>query len=139
MPTPGNVSEAIAGRLLGDAGVTALVSTRITPDKPMQEPDGNYLSFWRVSGGDGYNLARRNGLQQYQHRVEATARTQAEAEAILQAALLRLCGDNDAVDPWVDKANGIFGCFAVGDADEQTLDDGRQVSGQSFNVWFKPR
>lgn len=124
-------AEVIAARLLADGPTTALVSTRITPSKPVQEPDGDYLCFWRQSGGDGVTLDGPTASHWEEIRVEATAATQARAEAILKAVRESLHG-------WRDVANGVQGSFAQGDADEQTLEDGRQVSGQSFMIRFKP-
>jgi len=134
MPRPRTEGEAIAQRLLTEPAVTALVGTRVYPSKPTQDPVEKYIVYYRTGGGDGRRLAGRLGLQNYQVRVESTAGTQAEAEAILAAIIERL---TPAGDRWVDKDNGVHGCSTVGDADEQTLEDGRQVSGQTFAIWFK--
>ncbi len=136
MPAPATIGEAVAQRLLGDiGGVVALVASRVYPSKPTQEPTGNYIVYYRTAGGDGVRLGERSGLQNYTVRVEATAETQAAAESIIDAVIARLAGP----PVWVDKANGVSGCFAQGDKDEDVLEDGRQVSGQSFSVWFKPQ
>lgn len=134
MPRPLTEGEAIATRLLTEPAVTALVGTRIYPSKPTQDPAAAYLVYYRTGGGDGRRLGGRHGLQNYAVRVEATAATQGEAEAILAAVRDRL---TPAGERWVDKDNGVHGCSTVGDADEQTLEDGRQVSGQTFGIWFK--
>ena len=134
MAVPRTEGEAIAQRLLTEPAVTALVGTRIYPSKPTQDPTEKYVVYYRTGGGDGRRLAGRHGLQNYAVRVEATAGTQAEAEAILAAVRERLAPVGDR---WVDKTNGVHGCSTVGDADEQTLEDGRQVSGQTYSIWFK--
>lgn len=132
MANPTTPGEAIAGRLTAaDAtALAALVATRVFPSKPTQEPTGDYVTFWRTGGGDGGTLAASNGLRQHEMRVECTGSTEAVAESILGAVSARLNG-------WRDRTIGVQGCFAVGDSDETTLDDGRQVSGQTFGLWFK--
>lgn len=139
MSNPANWSEAIAGRLLGtydaespgeSTDLAALVSTRIAPSKPTQDPEGDHVSFWLTGGGDGAKLSGRNGLKPFDVRVEATATTQAGAEAILIQV-------DALLDGWRDRDRGVQGCFAVGDRDEDTLQDGRQVSGQTYRLWFK--
>lgn len=132
--TPG---EAIGGRLLGEYGapgyaddLAALVDTRVAPSKPTQEPTGDHVSFWKAGGGDGMKLSGAVGLKQYEVRVECVSATTAGAEAILNEVVALL-------DGWRDRDIGVQGCFPVGDADESTLEDGRQVSGQTFSLWFK--
>ena len=127
--------EAIATRLLGDAAITALVSQRVFPSKPTQDPQNDYIVYYRVGGGDGRTLKGRSRLQNYQVRVEATAMTQAKAEAIMAAVRNSLTPPDET---WKYPENGIEGVHSTADADEQTLEDGRQVSGQTFGVWFRP-
>lgn len=135
MPNPTTASEAIAGRLLGSYGgdvtdLAALVDTRVYPSKPTQEPDGDHVVYYRTGGGDGTKLGASNGLRQHEMRVECVSETAAGAEAILDAADALLSG-------WRDRDIGVQGCFASGDRDESTLEDGRQVSGQTYSLWFK--
>jgi hypothetical protein len=134
MPNPTTEGEAIATRLLTDIATAALVGTRIYPSKPTQEPNGDYIVYFRTAGGGGKRLKARNGLQNYSVRVEAVAETQAKAEAILKAVTNRL---TPAEGTWKDSTIGVQGCYSQGDADEQTLEDGRQVSGATFGIWFK--
>lgn len=124
--------ELIGAWLLADATVASLVETRVYPSKPTQEPDGDHLVYYRVSGGDGTTVGGADRYTWRDVRVEAVSTTQAGAEAILKAA--RSC----LLSKPRDLANGFQGAFARGDADEATLDDGRQVSGQTFGVRFKP-
>ena len=140
MPTPTTSSDVFAQRLLTGAGVAALVGTRVYPSKPAQDVAEDYVVYFRTGGGDAKTLGGRSGLQPSDIRVECYASTQAAAEAILKAVTTRLCGDRAAGVPgWRDRANGVHGCFAQGDSDEQVLDDGGQVSGQTFSLWFKPQ
>lgn len=140
MSAPATSSEALAQRLLTGAGVTALVGTAVFPSKPTQDPPASYVVYFRQGGGDTRTLAGRGGLQPHDIRVECYARTQADAEAILAAVAARLCGDKATATPaWRDRTNGVQGCFAQGDSDEQVTDDGWQVSGQTFSLWFKPQ
>lgn len=134
MPNPTTSSEAIAGRLLAeDATVlAALIDTRVFPSKPTQEPTGDYVVYYRNGGGDGVTLNGTPRLKAYEIRVECVGETQARAEAILKAVDARL-------DGWRDRDIGVQGCFAVGDSDESTLEDGRQVSGQTYKLMFKPQ
>lgn len=136
MPNPANGSEAIAGRLLGTDGsnvaaLAALIGTRVFPTKPTQEQTGDYLAFWRTGGGDGMRLSSPAGLRPVDVRVECRSATEGGAEAILREVVALLHG-------WSNRTIGVQGCFAVGDSDEETdPDDGRQVSGQTFQLWFK--
>jgi hypothetical protein len=136
VPNPNTPADAIGGRLIGNygaaAGLAALIGTRAYPSKPTQEPEEDYVTFWQTGGGDGITLAGPRQLKSYDVRVEATATTQARAAAILNAVAAVL-------DGWQNKGIGVQGCFAVGDADETVQDDGRQVSGQTFQLWFKPQ
>lgn len=129
MPAPATVIEAVVQRLL-DPGVTALVGQRVFPSKPTQDSLWPYVVATKTAGGDEVRLDGPAGLQGYSVRLDCYAKTEAEAEAVLAAAAARL-------DRWRDRANGVQGCFPQGDADEEVLDDGSQVSGQTFTVWFK--
>jgi len=128
--TPG---EAIASRLLATPAVVALVGVRVTPSKPPQDAPGDYLVYYRSAGGGGMRLNGPAGLNAYSMRVDCYSETQAGAEAILTAVRSALGG-------WSDRANGVQGCFAQEDADEQVIDDAGggvyQVSGQSFQLWY---
>lgn len=127
------VGDVLKPRLTSDAAVTALVGDRIFPSKPLQEPgdDEAYLCYWNAGGGDGITLSGPQSYRTHDVRIEAVAKTQAIAEAAIAAAKARLHG-------WRDVAAGVQGCFAQGDADETVLDDGFQISGQSFSIRFKP-
>lgn len=144
MPAPATPSEALAQRLLTDTALIALVDDRVFPSKPTQNTPGDYVVYFRQGGGDSKTLGGRSGLQASEMRVECYATTSAAAEAILDAVVTRLCGrraagDLPAVAPWRDRANGVQGCFAQGDSDELVTDDGKQVSGQTFSLHFKPQ
>lgn len=127
---PNTPGEAIGTRLLSDAPLSLLVSTRISPSKPTQEPSGDYVVYYLTGGGDGINAVGRKTLQEYTLRVEGTSATDAGAQAIRKAALATLT-------TWRDLTSGVQGCFAVGDADDNTLEDGRQVAGQTFRLFFQ--
>jgi len=124
--------EAIAGRLLATSALTALVGSRSYPSKPTDNAALPYVVFYKQSGGDGINLAAVKGTRNYDIRVDVYSTTEEEAEEILEAVAGRL-------DGWQDRPNGVQGCFARGDADEQTQDDGSQVSGQTYSLWFNPQ
>lgn len=132
MANPATPGEAIAGRLLDPAAtiLAALVAGRVYPSKPTQEPTGDYVIYYRAGGGDGANLSGASRLKAHEMRVEATGTTETGAEAVLDAAVALL-------DGWQDRSIGVQGCFGVGDRDESVLEDGRQVSGQTFRLWFK--
>lgn len=131
MPAPENAIDAVIGRLL-HASVAALVLDRVKPSKPTQDDLLPCISVYRSSGNDGTNLAAVRRLRQNDIRVDAWARNQKEAQAVLAVAV-------DRLDGWSDKPNGVHACLAQGDADEQTNDDGDQISGQTFSVWFAPQ
>lgn len=135
MANPTTAGEAVAGRLLGTDGtdvstLAALVAARVYPSKPTQEPAGDYVVFYRQGGGDGMTLAGANRLRQHEMHVEATSTSEDGAEAIIEAV-------DSLLNGWRNTAVGVQGCFAVGDRDEATLEDGRQVSGQTYSLWFR--
>ena len=141
MAAPAKWGEALAQRLLTAATVAALVGTRVFPSKPTQETPGDYVVYFRTGGGDVKTLGSRSGLQPHDVRVECYADTQAAADAILDAVASALCGNRAAgIAAWRDKDNGVHGCFTQADGDELVTDDAqpRQVSGQTFQLWFKP-
>lgn len=131
---PGTTSEAIAGRLTESvlsAALAALVSTRVYPSKPTQDAALPYVVWWET-GGDGLKtIGGRSRLQQYDVRVECYATTEAGSKAVLEAV-------RDLLDGWRDREDGVQGCFASEDADQQTLEDGTEVAGQTFRLWFVP-
>ncbi len=127
-------SEAIADRLtVGADQVIALVGTRVYPAKPTQDPAGAHVVFTITAGGEGTTLGGRNGLQVYDVLVDCVANTAAAAESLLKVVIERLAGP----PVWRDRDNGIHGCFGSADHSEQVLDDGGQVSSQTFRLWFK--
>jgi hypothetical protein len=65
-------------------------------------------------------------------RVEAVATTEAEAKAVLSEVRTLLSG-------WSDRSIGVQGCFEAEDEDESTLDDGAEVAGQTFRLYFAPQ
>ncbi|AMV30057.1 hypothetical protein VT84_37030 [Gemmata sp. SH-PL17] len=141
MPAPANWGEALAQRLLNDTAVGALVGTKVYPSKPTQDTTGAYVVYFRAGGADVTTLGARSALQPHDVRVECYADTQADADALLVAVVTALCGNKaTGVAPWRDRANGVQGCFTQGDGDELVTDDAqpRQVSGQTFRLFFKP-
>lgn len=131
MPAPANAIDAVIGRLL-HVSVTAIAGDRVKPSKPTQDDSLPYVSVFRSSGNEGLNLGEVRRVRQNDIRCDAWARNQKEAQNLLAAIVARL-------DGWADKPNGVHGCFAQGDANEQTNDDGDQISGQTFSVWFAPQ
>lgn len=133
MPAPGNEIEAVAGRLATAAtSLYTLIADRSYPGKPAGNASLPYVVFYRASGGDGTTLGGPRGTRQTDIRVDAYARSEEDAEAVLAAVRSQL-------DGWRDRPNGVQGCFAQGDADEEILDDDRHVSGQTFSLWFNPQ
>lgn len=128
---PATEGAAIAARVLADAAITALIGQRFTPDKPTQEPGGDYVIYQRQSGGDGITLSGPETSRWAEVRIEAYATTQARAEAIINAVRTRLHG-------WQDYAQGVQGCFARGDCDEQVIDTNWMLAGQTFAIRFQP-
>jgi hypothetical protein len=132
---PGTTSEAIAGRLTDAVEATALIAlvgSRVYPSKPTQDAALPHVVFWET-GGDGMKtLAGRSRLQTYDVRVECYAETEAGAKAVLDEARALL-------DGWRDKSVGVLGCFASEDADQATLEDATEVSGQTFRLHYIPQ
>lgn len=125
-------ADTLGNRLLADTAVTDLVGTLVMPSKPTQDPAGDHVTFWRTGGGDGARLDGATALAPHEVRVECVSTTQAGAEAIMRAVRASLHG-------WRDRSIGVQACFAVGDSDEDTRPDARQVSGQTFTLWFVPQ
>lgn len=134
MAAPITATECIVGKLLADAGVTALVSTRIYPGLPTQDPANDYIVVTKTAGGNDQLLNGNMQINKYTMRVDCYAMTEARAEAILKAANVPLSG-------WKDRTVGVLGCFNVADSDEQVTDDlgggVYRVSGQSFTLFFR--
>jgi hypothetical protein len=126
---PNTPGEALGLRLLSDGAVAGLVGDRVTPTKPTQEPAADYLVYTKTGGGDGINAGGRKKLQEYLFRVDIYAATDTAAQAILTAVIVCLTG-------WVDRSSGVQGCFPVGDEDDNTLDDARQVTGKTFRLFY---
>lgn len=136
-------SEPLWERLNSCQELRAIVGNRIKPNKPTpgeEESQKPYVTFWRITGGGAYDLGGRSGLQNYMFRIEFHADTDKQAEVIREIVLDRLCGNAKRnIEPWVDRSQGVQGCFAADDADADTDDDGQQISGQTFSLWFCPQ
>lgn len=128
-------AEVIAARLLGDTTLTGLVSDRIWPSLPPQEPEGDWVCFWMEGSGEGLNLDGPQSARWEEIRFQVTTvvggKPKSRADAIIGAIRTRLHG-------WQDESVGVQLCKAQDDANEQTEADGRQVSGQTFMVRFQP-
>jgi hypothetical protein len=114
------------------AGLIALVGSRVTPSKPTPENEALPNVTWWEAGGDGMTtLGGRSSLQPNEVRVECHAETEAESKAILAEVrgLLLLTRQQ-----WRDLSLGVQGCFAAEDADQITLEDETEVSGQTFRL-----
>lgn len=136
---PATSSEVIAARLTTTPAaddLIALVGLNGFPSKPTQDAPLPYVVWWEA-GGDGLKtLAGRSGLQVYDVRVECYARTEAESKAVLAEVRALLLVSRAA---WKALNLGVQGCFAAEDADQQTLDDGAEVSGQTFRLHYVPQ
>lgn len=140
MPVPPNSAVAIAERLLSETSLTPLVGNRITPNHPETDPEGDYIVFQKISGGEGFNLAESRRLKNYFYRVDIYADTDERAEVILAIVQTRLFGNPLAgIPPWRSLSDGVQGCFPLDDADADTLEDGGAANGQSLSIWFAPQ
>lgn len=129
---PATETEAITERLLvGTAAITNLVEQRVTPLKPTQEPDGDYIVLQTTSGDEGVTHSGPNTSHWAEVRIEAYAGTEARAKAIIMAVKARLHG-------WQDYAEGVEGCFARGDSSTDVVDRDWVVAGQTFGIRFTP-
>lgn len=130
--TPG---QAIVAKLLATSAVTALVGQRVTPGKPDQDSQGDYIVYGKASGGGGgHRLDGTPGMRWYLIRITAYATTEVAAEAIIGAV-------REALDGWGDESEGVVRCFAQPDQDEIVMpDEGGgvyQISGQTFGLWYR--
>src|SRR5262245_48755639 len=130
MPVPTTPGEAIAQRLLANGSITALVNQRVYPSKPEGNPTWPFIVYFRAGGGGGHHLGGRNRTQEYTMRVEVYAEHDTQAQPIIAAVV-------SALKNWRDIPNKVHGSFATDDADEVVLDDGSQVPGQSFRLFFQ--
>lgn len=132
---PLSSSEILKARLTHPtdaAGLIALVSSRVTPSKPTQQNEVLPNVTWWEAGGDGMvTLGGRSSLQPSEVRVECHAETESESKAILAEVrgLLLLTRAQ-----WTALGLGVQGCFAAEDADQMTLEDDTEVSGQTFRL-----
>jgi hypothetical protein len=134
---PATSSEAVAARLTHPtdaAALIALVGDRVFPSKPPQEnPTLPYVVWWETGGDGMVTLGGRSTLQPYEVRVECYAETEDESKAILAEVRGLLLLSRAA---WKLLNLGVQGCFASEDADQMTLEDGTEVSGQTFRLHF---
>lgn len=132
---PGTTSEVITDRFTtipAANALIALVADRVFPSKPAQNAVLPFVVWWLTSGDGAKTLSGRSRLQQYDLRVEAVATTEAESAAVLDTVRILL-------DGWQDRLAGIQGCFAAEDVDQQTLDDGSEIAGQTFRLHYIPQ
>lgn len=132
MPVPTTPGEAVTARLTADAGFVALADDRVYPGLPTQDGEWPYAVYTIDAGGGGVKLTGTGSAKtkEYVVRVECYARTDAAAEALIQAVA-------DALAGWKDKTNRVHGCFPVEDRNQLSNDDGSRVSGQSFRLFFE--
>lgn len=84
-----SLDAALYTRATGFAGLTALVSTRLYPDRLPQNPTLPAVVYSRVSGDHGECMESADGLGEARFNFTAWATTKASAIAIREQ--LRLC------------------------------------------------
>jgi hypothetical protein len=121
--------ERIVARLIeAESPVLAIVQKKVYPNTPTHNASLPYLIVSRQSGGgDNVILTGRRGTRQDLFGLEAYARSQEQAAALLAAAI-------DQLNGWRDRAKGVQGCFALDDADE-AIDGDINISTQSVSMW----
>lgn len=137
MPPPANVAEALASRVLSEPLVTNQIGQRFWPSKPTQEPLDDYAVYLQESSGETPTLEGRARLRRHLIQIMVIAKTKTIADSIMKAIGDRLAGNGSDIPVWVDKPNGVHACFAMDDADEDTLEDGRQMNTQTFAIHFR--
>lgn len=86
------VEEALAARLEGFAGLSALVADRIYPLALPQEPTPPAVVFLKVSGPRDLTQSGASGLVNPRFQVDAWAATYSSAKAVAEQVRLALIG-----------------------------------------------
>lgn len=86
------IEEAITAHLLADAGVAALVATRVYPVKMPQRPTYPAVTYFRVSGPREHSQSGPSGLAHPRFQLDCMAATYAGAKTLAAAVRLALDG-----------------------------------------------
>lgn len=117
---------ALVNVLKNDAGVAAIVGTRIYPDPAPQDAPRPLISYWRVStqriqSHDGAISIARPRIQ-----VNSVGDTYLSAKTLANAVRTALDGY---------RGDGVHISFLDNDADERQLETSRHLVRQDYLVW----
>lgn len=127
---------AIVNKLSATAAVTAIVSTRITPQFTSQEPTFPALVYTVIGSETPNTLAGKNrALKRYTVQIDCFAATETATAALAKLVVEALAPDGT---PWTSTTDGVQGCFHV-DTEVNYMEDGSQrFQSETFTLWHTP-
>lgn len=124
------IEEAVYSRLSGNAGVSALVSTRIYPNKIPQEATLPAIAYQRISARRVKAHAAPTGLARVRVQVTCVARSYSEVKGLAAAVRTAMQGVMGTVGGvWVQ------GSWLETDADEYGDAETLHSVRQDFMIW----
>ncbi|HRJ40833.1 MAG TPA: DUF3168 domain-containing protein [Caldilineaceae bacterium] len=99
-----SIEAALWAELTGDAGVSALISTRLYPEHLPQSPTYPAATYRRISTLPVYCRANNGRFQQVRIQIDCYAETYASALALADAITAAMEGWTQASGPRVDRA-----------------------------------
>jgi len=127
------LEEGIRAVLLADAGVSALIGTRVFPRKAPQTPVLPLITMARVATGRGHDMEGHDGLPKAQIQLSCWAVTPLEASTVATAVKARLEGRE--WETWGSVVEESSLC--VGEVDLDDPDTGRVGVGLDFAIQYQ--
>jgi len=106
------VEAALVARLTGDAGVTALVGSRVYPQVVPQDAAMPALAYQRISETPEYSHTGFSSLSRTRFQITIEADTMASVKAVAQAVRIALRGVT-----WSFGAVDVFASFIESSTD----------------------
>lgn len=125
------IEEALRTYTLADAGVTALVGTRMYPRKLPQTPTLPALVYQRIDTRRGHDMAGADALPRPRMQVTCWATTPAGAYALAAAVRVRLDGYRGTMG-----TVAVGSCLCVGERDLEDSDANRSAVAQDYMIQF---
>lgn len=130
------LEEAVYSRLNGNAGVSAIVGTRIYPEKIPQEATLPAVAYARISARRARSHSGPGGLARPRIQVTCVAASYSEAKAL--AAATRKALDGIGVGgPVTVGGVEVHGSWLDTDADEYGDAEGLHSVRQDFVFWCR--
>lgn len=100
------MEEALRSLIVSDAGVGALVSTRVYWRQAPQSVDADFINLTRVSGQRDYHMASPSGLENSRVQADCWASSYSAAKAIARAVANAVSGYKGTVGG--KRLQGVF-------------------------------